>query len=104
MLEQTDREGITSGVLDDARKWLDDSKPDWANGLVIAETEARTLEAGQLVGMRDLPTRRVYMLRAEPENLPALREMIQEFSGDLAPNAIPGMTPLHRYYTPKVAR
>lgn len=103
VLEQTDREGITSGVLDDARKWLADPKPGWASGLVIAETEARTLEAGELVGMRDLPTRRVYMLRAGRENLLALRQMIQEFSDYLAPNAVPGMTPLHRYYTPKLA-
>ena len=102
VLEQTDRESITSGVLDDAKIWLVDPKPDWFNGLVIAETEARTLEAGQLVGTRDLPTRRVYILRAGPQNFPALRQMIQQFSDELAPNAIPGQTPLHRYYTPDV--
>jgi hypothetical protein len=102
VLEQTDRESITSGVLDDARKWLADSKPDWFNGLVIAETEARTLEAGQLVGMRDLPTRNVYMLRAGPQNMPELRQTIQKFSEELAPNAITGQTPLHRFYTPAV--
>ena len=89
-------------MLDDARKWLADSKPDWFNGLVIAETEARTLEAGQLVGMRDLPTRRVYMLRAGPQNMPELRQTIEKFSEELAPNAIAGQTPLHRFYTPAV--
>jgi len=28
--------------------------------------------------------------------------LIQQFSDDLAPNAIPGETPRHRYYTPSV--
>ena len=102
VMEESDREGITSGVLQDARKWLTDPKPDWFNGMVIAETEANTLEAAQLVGMRDLPTRKVELLRAAPQNLPALRLLIQQFSDQLAVNAIPGETPLHRYYTPEV--
>jgi hypothetical protein len=83
VLEQTDREGITSGLLDDARKWL-------------------ALEAGQLVGMRDLPTRKVDMLRVGPQNALALRQLIRQFSDQLAPNAIAGQTPRHRFYTPAV--
>jgi Glycosyl hydrolases family 2, TIM barrel domain len=102
VLEESDREGITSGVLQDAHKWLADPRPDWFDGMVIAETEANSLEAAQLVAMRELPTRKVEMLRAEPPNIPALRLLIKEFSGELAPNAIPGETPLHRYYTPTV--
>ena len=70
--------------------------------MVIAETEANTLEAAQLVGMRDLPTRKVELLRAAPPDFPALRLLIQQFSDQLAVNAIPGETPLHRYYTPEV--
>jgi hypothetical protein len=70
--------------------------------MVIAETEANTLEAAQLVGMRDLPTRKVELLRAAPPNVPALGLLIQQFSDQLAVNAIPGETPLHRYYTPQV--
>jgi hypothetical protein len=31
-----------------------------------------------------------------------LRLLVKEFSGELAVNAIPGETPLHRYYTPTV--
>ncbi len=93
---------VTSGVLQDAHKWLADSRPDWFDGMVIAETEANTLEAAQLVAMRELPTRKVELLRAAPPNIPALWLLIKEFSGELAPNAIPGETPLHRYYTPAV--
>jgi hypothetical protein len=102
VMEESDREGITSGVLQDARKWLTEPKPDWFAGMVIAETEANTLEAAQLVGMRDLPTRKVKLLRAAPPDFPALRLLIQQFSDQLAVNAIPGETPLHRYYTPEV--
>jgi hypothetical protein len=102
VLEETDREGITSGLLDDARKWLADVHPDYFAGMVLAETEANTLEAGQLVGLRDLPTRKVGMLRAGPQNFPALRLLIQQFSDQLAPNAIAGQTPRHRFYTPAV--
>jgi hypothetical protein len=102
VMEESDREGITSGVLQDARKWLADARPDWFDGMVIAETEANTLEAAQVVGMRDLPTRKVELLRAAPQNIPALKLLIQQFSDQLAVNAIPGEAPLHRYYTPEV--
>src|SRR5665213_1125656 len=37
VMEQSDREGITSGILQDARKWLADPKPDWTGGVVIAD-------------------------------------------------------------------
>jgi hypothetical protein len=102
VMEESDREGITSGVLDDARKWLANAKPDYFDGMVIAETEANTLEAAQLVGMRDLPTRKVDLLRAQPQNFPALRQLIVAFSAELAPNAIAGTAPMHRFYTPVV--
>jgi hypothetical protein len=102
-MEESDREGITSGVLQDAHKWIADPKPDWFDGMVIAETEANTLEAAQLVGLRDLPTRKVELLRAAPPNIAALRLLIEQFTDLLAINAIPGELPLHRYYTPKVA-
>ena len=102
VMEESDREGITSGVLDDARKWLANPKPDYFNGMVIAETEANTLEAAQLVGLRDLPTRRVDQLRVGPQNFPALRLLIEKFSAELAPNAIAGTAPMHRFYTPDV--
>ena len=66
-MEKSDREGITSGILQDAKKWVASANPDWFDGMVIAETEANTLEAAQLVAMRDLPTRKVELLRAATE-------------------------------------
>ncbi len=102
VMEQSDREGITSGILQDAHKWLDDPKPGWSAGLVIAETMANTLEAAQLVGMRNPPTRKLELLRSGGENIPALKLLIDEFVVELAPNAIPGQTPMHRFYTPQV--
>jgi hypothetical protein len=104
VMEETDREGITSGLLDDARKWLADANPDYFSGMVLAETEANALEAGQLTAMRDLPTRKVDMLRSGPQNIPALRLLIEKFTAELAANAIAGQTPRHRFYTPAVAR
>jgi hypothetical protein len=92
-----------SGTLEDAQKWLHNPNPDWFDGLVVAETEANFLEANQLVGLRDLPTRRVELLR-EGRDTASLRKLIQEFTEDLFPFITPGKTPAHRYYTPKVAR
>ncbi len=104
VMEQSDREGITSGILQDGRKWLDSLKPDWFDGMVIAETMANTLETAQLVGMRNPPTRKVELLRMSGENVPALRILIEEFMSALAPNAVIGQTPMHRFYTPDVKR
>lgn len=53
------------------------------------------------MGLRDLPARKVELLRGG-HDMDAPRLLIQEFSQELAPNAIPGQTPLHRYYTPYV--
>jgi hypothetical protein len=102
VMEESDREGITSGVLDDARKWLANPRPDYFDGMVIVETEANTLEAAELVGMRDPPTRRVELLRAGAQDFAALRLLIEKFSAELAPNAVAGTTPMHRFYTPTV--
>ena len=44
----------------------------------LAETAANLLEAGQLVAMRDLPSRRVALLRDEPPYPPALRELLAD--------------------------
>jgi hypothetical protein len=103
VMEQSDREGITSGVLQDAHKWLADAKASWFDGMVIAETMANTLEAAQLVGMRDPPTRKVELLRAGNENMPALKLLVEEFIAELSANATPGQAPMQRYYTPPVA-
>ena len=69
VMEQSDREGITSGVLDDARKWLANPRPDYFDGMVIAETEADTLEAAELVGTRgSAHATRGFALRAGPQD------------------------------------
>jgi hypothetical protein len=102
VLEEPDREGLLSGALQDAHAWLSSPSPDWFAGLVTAETEANFLEANQLAGLRDLPTRRVDMLRSG-QDMAALRKLIEEFTAELAPFAIPGKKPAHRYYTPAVA-
>ncbi|HEX4272589.1 MAG TPA: hypothetical protein VHZ32_14430 [Rhizomicrobium sp.] len=103
VLEEPDREGLLSGALEDASKWLHDANPDWFDGLVVAETEANFLEANQLVGLRDLPTRRVELLRGG-HDMTALRKLVAEFTGELIPFITPGKTAMHRYYTPKVTR
>ena len=103
VLEEADREGLMSGALEDAQKWLHNPSPDWFEGLVVAETEANFLEANQLVGLRDLPTRRVELLR-QGHDTESLRKLIQEFTEDLLPFITQGKTPAHRYYTPKVLR
>ena len=104
ILEEPDREGILSGVIEDANKWLKDPNPDWFTGLVAAETEAHLLEANQLVGLRELPTRRVDLLRAGQPDIPALRKLLEEFTAQLTPFKTPGKAPAHRYYTPEAAR
>jgi len=101
--EEPDREGLMSGALEDAQKWLHNPNPDWFDGLVVAETEANFLEANQLVGLRDLPTRRVEMLRTG-NDMAGLRKLIQEFTAALVPFITTGRPPAHRYYTPKVVR
>jgi hypothetical protein len=101
VLEEPDREGLLSGALEDANTWLKAANPDWFDGLVVAESEANFQESNQLVGLRDLPTRRLDMLRAG-HDMAALRTLIAEFTTDLTPFVTPGKKPAHRYYTPDV--
>lgn len=101
VLEEPDREGLLSGALEDAHAWLRSSSPAWFDGLVVAESEANFLEANQLVGLRDLPTRRLDLLRTG-HDIAALRKLIEEFTAELTPFVTPGKKPAHRYYTPVV--
>jgi hypothetical protein len=102
VLEEPDREGILSGAIEDANAWLKAPTPVWFDGLVVAETEANLLEANELVGLRELPTRKVDLLRAGPSDISALRKLIEEFTAALTPFKTPGMAPAHRYYVPEV--
>jgi len=101
-LEEPDREGILSGVVEDAARWLQDPNADWFTGLVAAESAANLLEANQLVGLRELPTRKVDRLRTSPPDRVALSRLLEEFVAELTPFKTPGKAPAHRYYTPQV--
>src|SRR5438874_10939746 len=71
---------------------------------IHAEPEANFLEANQMVGLCDLPTRRLDMLRTSPPDFAALRKLMEEFTAEPSPFVTPEKKPAHRYYTPAVAR
>ena len=79
VLEDPDRESWVTTALADGKAWLASPNTDWNDGLRIAEIEANLLEAAQLVPMRTLPTRTVYLLRAGTPNIPALRSAISQY-------------------------
>jgi hypothetical protein len=51
----------------------------------LAETAANLLEANQLVAMRDLPTRRVALLREGAPDPSALRKLLTDLLNQLEP-------------------
>jgi hypothetical protein len=71
--------------LTEGRKWLNDTNAPYAQGLDLAETAANMLEANQLVAMRDLPTRRVALLREGAPDPSALRELLTDLLNQLEP-------------------
>jgi len=79
VLEDPDRESWVTTAVADGKAWLASPNPDWNNGLRVAEIEANLLEAAQLVPMRILPTRTVYLLRAGKPDIPALRRAISQY-------------------------
>jgi hypothetical protein len=85
-LELPDREGRVSGTLAKAKEWQANPN-DWEAGLRIAEIQANILEAGQLVAMRELPSREVALLRAKSPDLPKLQATIKKFTEALIPYA-----------------
>lgn len=95
VLEYPDREGWVTTSVADGKAWLASPHPDWNDGLRIAEMEANILEAAQLVPMRILPTRTVYLLRAGPPNMPALRAAIQQYVALLEPYIDPHPVTMH---------
>jgi hypothetical protein len=84
-LENPDRESWVTTAVADGKGWLASPNPDWNDGLRIAEIEANLLEAAQLVPMRVLPTRTVYLLRAGQPDIPALRSAISQYVALLEP-------------------
>ena len=83
--EFPDREGWVTRTVADGRKWLSDTNASYAEGLRLAEIAANILEANELVPMRDLPTRRVTLLREETPNPAALRESLTNLLDKLEP-------------------
>lgn len=102
VLEQPDREGWVTKALIDAKAWLASDNPDWFTGLEIADTEANLLEAGQLTALRELPTRKVDILRRGTPDTAALRALMQELTNELSPYAVPGQKPANPAYVPDV--
>jgi hypothetical protein len=85
MLEDADRENWVTRASTNAQAWLDSPNPDWHAGLDAAEMEANMLEGGQLVAMRELPTRQVDFLRDGTPDIEALRKLMRTFLTQLEP-------------------
>jgi len=85
VLEFPDREGWVTRTVADGTKWLDTTNAPYADGLRLAEDAANLLEANQLVPMRELPTRRVALLREDSNNQNELRELLTKLVNDLKP-------------------
>ena len=83
--ELPDREGWVTRTVTEGRNWLGNTNAPYAQGLNLAETAANILEANQLIAMRDLPTRRVALLREEPSDPSALRKLLTDLLNQLAP-------------------
>jgi hypothetical protein len=83
--EFPDREKRVTRTVADGRKWLEEAQASYADGLNLAETAANILEANQLVPMRDLPTRRVALLREKAPDAAALRALLAELLKTLEP-------------------
>ncbi len=73
-----------------AQAWLDNPAGDWKDGLKAAEKLANLLEAGQLIAMREPPTRTIGLLRQGQPNPAALREQISNYIALLRPLERPG--------------
>jgi len=71
---------MTNGLV-----WLNDTNASYAQGLDLAETAANLLEANQLIAMRDLPSRRVALLREDAPDPAALRELLTDLVNKLEP-------------------
>jgi hypothetical protein len=83
---ELDREGHVRRFIDDSREWLEQAEPGWEEGLRLAETAAHLLEAGELVPMRELPTRAVYALREGAPDRDALGKALREYIRILEPH------------------
>jgi hypothetical protein len=90
LLENVNRESWVNTDDALAQAWLDDPAGNWKEGLAAAEKLANLLEAGQLIAMREPPTRTLEQLRKGPENKAVLRELIPKYIELLKPFERPG--------------
>jgi hypothetical protein len=85
VLENPDREGAVTRAVASGKQWLAQPDATWERGLSIAETAANLLEAGELVAMREPPTRTVDLMGQGRPDLPALRALLQKYIDLLEP-------------------
>ncbi len=86
VLEVPDRENWVTRTVTNAKAWLADTNaPAYDRGLQLAETAANLLEANQLVPMRELPTRKVALLRQAAPDGPGLRVLLTDLVKQLEP-------------------
>jgi len=83
--ENPDREGWVTRTEEGGRKWLADPNAPFDEGWRLAEIAANLLEANELVPMRELPSRRVALLRAGNPDLVALRGLLAGLLDQLEP-------------------
>lgn len=91
--EVPDRENHLTEAVAKNKLWLADPKPDWEEGLDLAEVSANLLESAQLVPMHDLPTRQVDLLRAGPPDIPSLRLLLKKFTSSIEQYQLPPGNP-----------
>jgi phage tail protein X len=85
ILENLNRESWVNTDDAAAQAWLNNPAGDWKEGLDAAEKLANLLEAGQLIAMRELPTRTIRLLRQGSPDSAALREQTQKYIDLLRP-------------------
>jgi hypothetical protein len=83
-----DNEGGVTRVVTNGKKWLSQPDASWAEGLDWAERAANLLEAGELIAMREPPTRQVDLMRKGQPDLPALRVLLEKYIEILEPDEL----------------
>jgi hypothetical protein len=93
LMEQPDREGRLTRTVNEGKAWLAAGNGTYDEGLRVAEVAANLLEAGQLVPMRDPPSRQVIRLHKEAQDMAGLRALVTDFVGKLEPYEVPPAPP-----------
>jgi hypothetical protein len=80
-----DQEKRVTRAITEARQWLERTDARLSDGFSLAETLANFLEAGELVPMKDLPSRKVEELRQGPPNVAPLKVIMRKWIDVLDP-------------------